>query len=795
MFDRARTDLRDALRGLRGGRGTTLLAFVILSLTMAAGTVTFSVVDGVALRLLPYASPDRLVSISPPSDRPGAVRPSSPRDYFDWLESAQTLESLGAARLAPGVALHFGGLTETLVTRSVTANLFDVLGVRPAVGRFFGPEHEHLGGPSSVVLSHDLWVRRFESDPRIVGQRLTFGQDTREVVGVLSAGVSYQIGSGASPDIYVPWVATASDRSNNRASSVFVVGRLRTGVTLEQARAELGRNGPAVVLSLQDQVVGPAKAWLLLVLAAVGFVILVACANVANLLLARATTRAPELATREALGAPRRRLAAGLLLEGLLLALASAVAGLVLSFWGIEIVKSGLPPGLTRVSTIAVDGRVMFASMVAAALCGLLCASAPAWMASRTDLLHTMKASGGSVIGGRRRDRSLSAFLVADVAFVSVLLVATSLVVTTFILVSTADLGFDRRNVMTLGYERLLNEVAQKDRPHAAAALRADLMARASSVPGVTSVAISMNGGPLSGGSVRYSLIIPGIGETQRDDWPETNMVTPGYFHTMGMEVIRGRPFEASDGSGAPRVMLINDVAARRFFPDRDSVGQIVTFQGSQTTIIGVLRGVHFDGPEVEVPPAMYTPIDQFVGAPNIGVLLVRTTGDPRVLSGKVHDAIRPALSGSEPGLPRFIDDGFRRLTAGRRFNAGLMAIFGFIALAIGAIGVYGTTSFVVAQQIPAIGLRMTLGASPTRVLRSVLREALRDVALGVGIGLAGAWALSGALESFVFGIRATDPIVYAAVGGFLAVVGTAAAFVPAMRAARLDPLTALRRY
>jgi putative ABC transport system permease protein len=406
-----------------------------------------------------------------------------------------------------------------------------------------------------------------------------------------------------------------------------------------------------------------------------------------------------------------------------------------------------------------------------------------------------MKASGGSVIGGRRRDRSLSAFLVADVAFVCVLLVATSLVVTTFILVSTADLGFDRRNVMTLDYQRFLNEVARKDRPHAAAALRADLMARASSVPGVTSVAISMNGGPLSGGSVRYSLIIPGIGETQRDDWLETNMVTPGYFHTMGMEVIRGRPFEASDGSGAPRVMLINDVAVRRFFPDRDPVGQIVTFQGSQTTIIGVLRGVHFDGPEVEVPPAMYTPIDQFAGAPNIGVLLVRTTGDPRVLSGKVHDAIRPALGGSEPNLPRFIDDGFRRLTAGRRFNAGLMAIFGFIALAIGAIGVYGTTSFVVVQQIPAIGLRMTLGASPTRVLRSVLREALRDVALGVGIGLAGAWALSGALASFVFGIRATDPLVYAAVGGFLAVVGTAAAFVPAMRAARLDPLTALRRY
>jgi predicted permease len=575
---------------------------------------------------------------------------------------------------------------------------------------------------------------------------------------------------------------------------MIVVGRLRRGVSVEQARADLQRISSAVVLPLHDQVVGPAKTWLVLVLAAVGFVLLVACANVANLFLARGTTRAHEFATREALGASRRRLAVGLLLEGLILALASAAAAVVLSFWGVEIAKSNLPRGLTRVSTISIDGRVLFVSIAAAVLCGLVFASAPAWLAARSDLMGLMKGSGGPLVGGRRRDRALSAFLVADVAIVCVLLVATTLVVTSFRLITTADLGFDRQNVMVLEYQRSLKEVAEADRPAAAVALRADLLARARSVAGVTNVAISSGGGtPLSGSSVRYGFTIPGVGEIKGDDMPETNMVTPDYFRVMGMQVIRGRMFQASDRAGAPRVMLINDVAARRFFPDRDPVGEVVTFRGP-TTIVGVLRGVHFDGPESEVRPAMYVPADQEPDRSEtaFGSIVVRTSRDPRGLAAAVREAIRPAL-GREPARTQFVDDYFRRLTAGRRFNAGLMAAFGLIAVVIGAIGVYGTMAFFVAQQVRAIGLRMALGASPSVVMGSVVRGALQRVALGVVIGWAGAWAASSALESFVFGIRSTDPTVYVAVGGFLALVGFAAALVPALRASRLDPLAALR--
>jgi predicted permease len=789
------TAFQHAVSSLRAGGTTIWLAFIILTLTMAGGTVTFSVIDATALRPLPFAAPHRLVDLSQPGPMAGRTVPVSPQQYFTWAEQATAFESVGAARFIPPLQLAADGVTESLIAKAVTANLFDVLGVRPFMGRTFSPEHERPGGPPVVVLSHELWVRRFRADPAIVGRQLTFADGSREVLGVLPRAVWYPITAGDPPDVYVPYVATAADRFNSRGFSMSVVARLRQGLSLEQARADIQRLSAGVVRTLDEQVLGPQRASLLLILAAIAVVLLVACLNVAILLLARIVTRQREFAIRESLGASRPHLALGVLLEALILSFTAATAAVVLSFWGVGIAKANLPSGLSRVSTIAVDGRVLIVSALTAVCCAMVFGTAPAWRAGRADLVTGMKSAGAGTLGGGGRQRALAGFLVANVSFVYLLLVATTLVVTSFVLITTADLGFDRRQVAVLSYQRTLSGAASQTRG-AADTLRAELMQRVKTVPGITHAAIVVNGGtPLSGSHVKYGLTIPGFGEVRGDDALETRTVTPEYFEAMGMSLISGRFFQPSDRAGAPLVMLINDVAARRFFRGQDPVGKVVTFRGP-TTIVGVLRGVRFEGPEVDVPPEMYTPADQEKPLqPNLafGFLVVRSSSDIRRVASAARAAIRPAITG-EPGEPQFVEDHFRRLTASRRFNAQLMFTFGLMAFVIGGIGVFGTMAFVVAQQVPAIGLRMTLGATPQAILASVLATALRRIVVGVALGFFAAWKLAGAATAFVFEIRPTEPLVFIAVAGFLTIVGVAAALVPALRAARVDPLVTIRQ-
>jgi predicted permease len=791
-------DVRHAWRSLRNSPATTLTAFLVLTLSMSAATVTFSVVDAVVLRPLPFGSPDRLVDVSGPSPTVGRIYPASPQDYFAWLGASDAIESLASSRVEPALRLQIDGEAEQLVAQRITANLFDVLAVRPAVGRFFGPEHDRPGVPLTVILGHRFWVRRFAADPHIVGRRLQFQDGVREVVGILPEGVAYPITSDSEPDAYVPYVASALDRLPNapRRGFVQVVGRLRSGASVEQARAELNRFAGAIVMPLRDRVVGvvgAAASWMLLVLLAVAIVLVVAAANVGTLFLARASTRMGEFAMRAALGASRLRLAAGLLLEGALLAAASSGSALLIALWGVEIAKSGLPAGLTRVSTIGIDARVFAASVTMAVFCGTVFSCLPAWFAAKIDLMSVLKSSAATT-GGRARQLALRSFLTANVAFVSVLLVVAALVVTSYVIVTTADLGFDRRNVMLVSYSRSLKDLPPSARLTAAASLRDEVLRTVNEIGGVEAAALSLNASaPMSGGSVRYGLTIPGHGEVRGSDMLETNMVSPEYFDVMGMEAIRGRVFDDTDRWGSPGVMVINDAAARRFFGTRDPVGQVVTFRGP-TTIIGVLRGVRFDGPEGDVRPAMYIPIDQepFRGDLTFGTVVVRTWGDPRAKAADVNAALRAVL-GSELRQPRFIDDDFSRVTATRRFNAGVMGVFGLLALMIGAIGIYGTVSFFVAQQVRSIGVRMALGASRRMVMRAVLQDALARVALGVCVGLATAWGISSALQAFVFGVQPTDPRVYIAVAGFMALTATLAALLPALGAARLDPLVALR--
>lgn len=807
------TDLRHALRGLRAGTGTTALAFAILTLSLGAGIVTFSVVDAVALRPLPYPKSDRLVAIAHLPRPDGVLGGTAPQDYFSWREGTQSFEGLAGTWGQGRVRVDVNGAASELQSARATANLFDVLGVQPLHGRLFTAEDEVPGRNTVVVLTHDAWMRSFGGDAAVIGRRVAITEfhstAMYEIVGILPPGITYPITSARPVEVFQPYVVTAAERdqaSTGRSYGLHVVGRLRTGVSISQARADVERVNAAVraahpgnlvagagtvVLSLQDRVIGPSKSWLLLVLAAVACLVIVGCVNAASLLLARTTVRSRELATRVALGASRGRLARTLLIEGLALTCAAAAAAILASLWGIAFAKAQLPPDLTRVSTIALNWRVLFAAIAAAVLCGLFAGAASAWRIFRSDPFEHIKI--GTAIGPRQR--SLGAFLVAEVAFVTVLLVSSTLIVTSFVVVTTADLGFDRRDVITFSVSNPLEAVPKTDRPDAAAMFFADLLDRVRAVPGVrTAALVSSGSAPLGGNSVRYSIVIPGVGELKGADMFETRGISPEYIAAMGLRLLRGRAFDESDTAGAPRVAIINDLAARRYFAGRDPVGQVVTFRGRETRIVGVTRNVRLHGPEADWQTEIYVPLAQEPSAvQGHAQLIVRTAGPAPALARAVGEAIRPALPGGSAPEARFIDDDFRRLTAGRRFNAAVMSVFGVLAVLIGAIGVYATMAFVVARETRTIGVHMALGATAPEVLRSVLRQATWRVAAGAALGLIGARAAAGAFTSLVFGVGTTSPAVYAAVVLALLTIALVAALVPARRAARIDPIVALR--
>jgi predicted permease len=792
-------EVRHAIRTLWHHRGTSAFAFAIMTITMAAATVTFSIVDGVALRPLPYGQPDRLVSLTAPSPVVGRFYPASPHDYFAWLDGTQSFEGLAAARFVAAREFEQDGRAYSLVTRGITTNLFDVLRVRPALGRFFDPEHERPGGPDDVIVSHGFWTRHLDGAPDALGRVLTFGAERRRIIGVLPDGVGYPIMIASEADLYVPYVATPDERAGNgpRLGTIQVVGRLRAGVTLEQARADANRVSSAVVVPLHDQVVGPAQTWLMLILAAAGLVVFAACVNVASLLMARATTRARELATREALGASRRRLAAGLLLEGLLLSFVSAAAAVVIAASLVNAAKIVLPPDLTRIQDIGIDGRVLTAVMAVSVLCGLVFSTAPVWRTARTSLLALIQTNGGSVIGGRRRQRGLSTFLVANVALVCALLVATVLVVGTFIRIETADLGFDRQNLIRVDYLRPIDDVPVGERPAVLRSIRLDMLERARAVRGVSAVALVVGGGPLSRSFSGTSITLPERGEVPRDASPDSLVVSPAYLDVLGMKMLKGRWFDEWDTAEAPSVVVINDAASRRYFPGAEAVGQTIGIR-SPKTIVGVIADTPTYGPEVEVRPQVYLPLDQDPWSPitrsatAFGGLMIRTSTDSREVAAAVEEELRAWVPGATVRSSLRVDD-WHQITAARRFNAAVMGTFGLVAILIAALGIFGTMAFVVAQQTRAIGLRTALGASRGHIMRGVLLTALRFVAIGTTIGLTAAWLGSELMVSFVFGIEPTAPSVYAGVAAFLVLVALVAAWIPARRAANVDPVVALR--
>jgi putative ABC transport system permease protein len=785
--------LRDAWRSLRWTPGTSLFALAILAVGMTGAIVTFSVVDAVILRPFPFGSSQDLVRVSGNTANPivAAMEFAAWRDHvpaFDGLAayraSAEVLPTASSAILIPSVR--------------TTASLFAVLRARPVLGHVFSADDEQLGRDPVIVISYALWQHLFNGDVAIIGRRVPFKAGPATVIGVMPSGFTFPVvPTQETVQAWTPYIVPANERpevANGINRYLSVIGRLRPGATREQAGSQMvasltevrraftfgyDKDWRPMVVPLDEAWFGPVRQWMLLVLWAVVVVMAIACANVANLLLIRSTARVRELGVRAALGAGRGQLMAALLTESLLLSGTAATLGLTASVFGVRVARAALPAGILRSSTIAIDLRVLMAVLAAAFLTGVGFGMVPAWQASRTDAAALLKEAASTMTAGRGRWRTI--FLVSEVAFVGVLLVATTLFVSSFVRVVRADLGFGRQNLVAIGPVSGLRGSAS------------DVVRALRQTAGIQSAAV------FSGGSAPLIMAAFGgggagsrIGRPDRPDLPFVDVaflrISRDYFGTAAIPIVRGRAFD--DVGAAETEIMLDDTAARALFPDRDAVGATLTIAKKPRTVTGITASVRLAGPGSTPEPQVYLPLTPTGGAPQF---LVRTSFPaPRVVSA-LTTTVTQFLPPRTHVDVLLVDDAFRRLTADRRFNAGVLGIFGLVAVFIGAAGIYSVMASVVAQRQREFAVRLALGATATRLRRALLAEAGRHVLAGLAIGLPIAWWISRMFAALLFEVKPTDASPYVIVVGLVTVVGLAAALLPARRAGRVDLLATLK--
>jgi predicted permease len=799
-------DVRDAIRSLRATPGFTAIALVVLTLGIGASTAIFSVVDAVVLRGLPFDEADRIMQIgrlSAPGARPGV---ETAQTFFDWRGQQDAFDEL-AASAGASMAIVEGGVgePEAINARRVTANLFRVLRVAPAAGRAFTEDDEIEGRPRVAIIGDGLWRRRFGADPDVLGRTLRTETAAWTIVGVMPRGFSYPYGPVKPVDVWIPFVPTASDRTRNagRNFTWTVIGRLKPSYSLAQAEAQmqgittgLARRDPAWfreaettgVMPLGDALVRNVRDWMMLLIGAVALVLLVACVNVANLMLTRALSRRREVALRTALGGTRWRLARARLVESLVLSTIGTALGLVVAHWSVAVLKASMPQGVPRLSSIAIDGRVLFAAAIAAAVTGIVFGTIPAILGSRADLAGSLKEGGRTGSTGAPGRRLRAGLVVAEVTIAAVLLVGAGLFVASFTRFARVDLGFDLRDVHT--FDAYLSsrdpDWRARGRPFVA-----EILERLQRIPGVDAAAAVVNGVPLTGSWNRAPISGPGVRTAADAEGILQRFVTPDYFRVLRVPLRRGRVFTEQDRAGGESVALISDVAERIYFAGEDAIGRTVTVDKIDRTIVGVVGGIRTNGPESDVWPELYMPVAQseVLGAE----FVVRSTLEPAAVRAAASAAVRAVRP--EQVIREFQTmQGFFDVYAARpKFTMQLLALFGILAIVITAAGIYGVMAFLVAQQTREIGIRMALGALPGQVLTRVIGRAAAYVGIGLALGIAAASALSRFAGAFLFQIGARDTAVYAIVVTVMMVVGVAAAGIPARRAARVDPLDALR--
>lgn len=810
-------DLRYAVRTMLKKPGFTAIAVLTLALGIGGSTAIFTVVNAALLRGLPYKSPDRLYhlfEVTP--QKQFAQREFSYPDYEDYQKN-QVLEGLAAYTGGGGIITGLGE-PQRVFAPGATANFFSVLGVDPYLGRTFQEGDDKPGGPRVVVLTYGMWQRTFGADPGIVGKPLTFNGDSYTIVGVLPASFQFALRNA---DMWRPYQPTDSQRTRRGLHGTNLIGRLKPGVTAAQAQAELSviakrieqenagsHAGTAMkVVPLQETVVGQVKPVLLVLLAAVGFVLLIACANVASLLLTRSLTRQKEVAIRAALGASRWRVIRQLLTEAVLLSVVGGLAGLLIAYWGVGGVVAMLPDNqvnaLPFLRSLQIDKTILLFSFGLSLLTGIVFGLAPALQSSRPDLNEVLK-EGGRNTTGSSGHKLRSALVMSEIALAVVLLVGAGLLMKSLLRLLQSNVGFNTEQMLTL---TVAVPPAKFTDPNRLIEFFGQLKHRVDALPG-TKASGNVDILPLQGGNTtRFTIEGDPVPPPGQEIEANVRVVNETYFQTLGVPILAGRMFDDRDRATfnpAPNAtqnnqggaVIIGKTAADRIFAGRDPIGRKVVYGSAQSqpdVIVGVVGDVKIGGLDEALRPVLYYPYKRF---PNPGAnLVVRTTADPESLTNAIRGEARNLESDVAIFNVRAMDKVISDSPAAfmRRFPALLISIFAGVALLLASIGIYGVVSYSVSQQTHYIGVRMALGAKPSDILKMVLRQGLTLGVAGLVLGVVGAVALTRLLRSLLFEVQPTDLSTFAIVVGALFTVTLFACYLPARRATKVDPLVALR--
>ncbi|HEX5736618.1 MAG TPA: ABC transporter permease [Blastocatellia bacterium] len=810
-------DLRYAVRMLAKRPAFTVVAVLALALGIGANTAIFSVVNAVLLRPMPYENPDQLIMLweTNPRLQLGFDEVSvAPANYVDWKNQNSVFEQL-AAFWPSTYNITDAGQPERLEGVEVSSDLFSLLGVQAARGRTFSKGEDELGNHRVVVVSHGLWQRRFASDPELINRTIKLNGEEFTVVGVMPEGFQFPRRTELpaqyrffppQPELWTPLAFTPARIQNRGTHNIAVMGRLKSGVTIDQARAEMSsiashlaeqyprtnRGFDVLLTPLHDQAVGRVKPALLILFSAVGLVLMIACANVANLLLARAATRKKEVAIRTALGAGRRRLVRQFLTESVLLAFVSGILGLLLALWGIDILLALAPENLPRLHEVSLDIYVLGFTLLVSLVVGVAFGLAPAYQASKPDLTEALKegARGSAVSIVRNRTRSL--LVVAEIALSLVLLVGAGLLIKSFIKLQQVDPGFNPERVFTIDIALPDATYPEADRQLAFFDQALDKIA---ALPGVESAAISTSI-PFSGSENSTSFSVEGSPPADQIPQADYAMIGPGFFNTMGIPFVRGRDFTERDNREAPQVVIVSKSLAEQFFPGADAIGKRLNISLSSegprpSEIVGIVGDVKYSALNAEQIPALYLPHKQFPGG--FVYVVVRSASDPSSLAASVRGEVWTIDKNLPVSSLQTMEQLIATSVASQRFNMLLLVIFAAVALVLAAVGIYGVMSYSVTQRTHEIGIRMALGAQAVDVLALVVRQGMGLAFAGVGVGLCAAFVLTRFMQSLLFGVAATDAATFILISLLLTAVAIMASYFPARRATRVDPLVALR--